>query len=91
MTSVQDGGLGGAGPSLAERALAGRAGVVREAGDAAAPGLGPGERHGGGLRVQRALPGFPGGSPLAPGFWDAAPQGAEWNAARISAFPSPPG
>lgn len=52
MASAQDGGLGGAVPALAERAPAWHAGAVREAGDAARPGLGPGERYWGGARVR---------------------------------------
>lgn len=86
MTSAQDGGLGGARPALAERALARRSGLVREAGDAAPPGLGPGEREGGALRVRRPFLEFRAHRPA--GFWDAAPQGAEWNAARVSASPA---
>lgn len=66
MASAQDGGLGGAAPALAKRAPARRAGTVREAGDAASPGLGPGEQDGGGPRVQAPFPGAPGG-PSPPG------------------------
>lgn len=52
VASAQDGGLGGAGPTLAERAPAGRAGVVREAGNAAPSGLRPGEKDAGGPRLR---------------------------------------
>lgn len=91
VTSAQDGGPGGAGPSLAERALARRAGLVREAGDAAPPGLGPGERPGRWWAPGAKAPSWISGRVAAPRFWDAAPQGAEWNAARVSACPSLPG
>lgn len=66
VASAQDGGLGGAGLALEERTLARRAGVVREAGDAAPSGFGPGEKYAGGPRLRGPLPGFPGG-PLLPG------------------------
>lgn len=69
VASAQDGGLGGAGPTLAEQAPAGLAGVVREAGNAAPSGLGPGEKDAGGPRLRGPLPGVAGGPllPLGPG------------------------
>lgn len=65
VASAQDGGLGGAVLAVAERALARRAGAVREARDGASPGPRPGELDWGGPRVRRLLPGVPGG-PLPP-------------------------
>lgn len=66
VASAQDGGLSSAGSALEERPPAWRAGFVREVGDAALPGLGPGERDEGGPRVQGPVPGVPGG-PSPPG------------------------
>lgn len=63
VTSAQDGGLGGAGPTLAERALARFAGVLHEAGDTALPGFGPGKPDSGGLQVWRPLSGISGSPP----------------------------
>lgn len=80
MASAQDGGLGGAAPVVAERAPARRGGCVR--GSRRRPrapdqvsrmGLVPG-CWGSSCGSGRAGP---------PGAWNAAPQGAEWNATRV--------
>lgn len=88
VASAQDGGLGGAVPAIAERAPARRAGAVCEARDAAPSGPGPGEPDGVGLGT--GAPSWSSGRTGAAGsFWNAAPQGAEWNATRVlSLFPA---